>query len=199
MLNSSVKRIQYNSPVILTFSLLALAIHLMNLVIPRFTLSFFVLNPHMSLLNPLDYFRMCSYVLGHADWEHLFGNLTFILLLGPILEEKYGSKNMLLMILLTAFSSALLSGFVFHTAVLGASGIVFMLIVLASIVDVKQGSIPLTFVLVVGIFIGRELLQGFRDDNISQLVHIAGGGAGAFFGFRFTKPLKNSTFGIPRT
>jgi membrane associated rhomboid family serine protease len=190
MLNSSIKRIQYNSPVILTFSLLAVAVHLMNLLIPRFTMSFFVLNPHMSLFSPLDYFRMCSYVLGHANWEHLFSNLTFILLLGPILEEKYGSKNMLIMILLTALSTALISGLIFRTAVLGASGIVFMLIVLASIVDVRAGSIPLTFVLVVGIFIGRELLQGFRADNISQLGHIAGGAAGAFFGFSFTKPLR---------
>ena len=198
MLNASVKRIQYNSPVILTFSLLSVAIHLMNLLIPRFTMSFFVLNPHMSLLNPVDYFRMCSYVLGHANWEHLFGNLTFLLLLGPILEEKYGSKNMLFMILLTAISTALISGFLFHTAVLGASGIVFMLIVLASIVDVKEGTIPLTFVLVVGLFIGREFLQGFRPDNISQLGHIAGGAAGAFFGFRFTKPLRSSDFGRPR-
>ncbi len=198
MVASSVKRIQYNSPIILTLSLLTVAIHLMNLLVPRFTFSFFVLNPRMSLLNPLDYFRMFSYVLGHANWEHLFGNLTFILLLGPILEEKYGSKNMLIMILLTAFSTALLSGFVFRTAVLGASGIVFMLIVLASIVDVKEGSIPLTFVLVVGIFVGRELLQGFRDDNISQLGHIAGGAAGALFGFSFMNPFKNSRLGTPR-
>ncbi len=141
----------------------------------------------MSLSNPLDYFPMCSYVLGHANWEHLFGNLTFLLLLGPILEEKYGSKAMLCMILLTAISTALISVFLFHTAVLGASGIVFMLIVLASIVDVRAGSIPLSFVLVVGLFIGREVLQSLHHDAISQLGHIAGGAAGAFFGFSHSR------------
>jgi membrane associated rhomboid family serine protease len=181
------QRIQYNSPVILSFSLLAVAVHLLNIVIPQFTLKFFVINPFMSFSNPLDYFRLFSYVLGHASWDHLFGNLAFILLLGPILEEKYGSKSMLIMILITAVSSAILCGLIFHTAALGASGIVFMLIVLASIVDVRAGTIPLTFVLVAAIFLGREIVQISQADNISQLGHIAGGTFGALFGFSSSK------------
>jgi len=185
------KRIQYNSPIILTFSLLAVAIHLMNFAIPFFTVRFFVINPMMSFGNPLDYFRLFSYVLGHANWEHLFGNLSFILLLGPILEEKYGSTTILLMMVLTAFCSGLISALLFHSAVLGASGIVFMLILLASVVDVKEGTIPLTFVLVTAIFIGREIVQAFGEDQISQLGHILGGICGAFFGFMLLKPLKS--------
>lgn len=183
--------IRYNSPVILTFSLAAVAIHLMNFVFPHFTLNFFAISGRISLTNPLDYFRLISYVLGHANWEHLFGNLSFLLLLGPILEEKYGSLTILIMMLLTAFCSGLISILVFRTGGLGASGIVFMLILLASIVDVKEGTIPLTFVLVAAIFIGREILNAFRDDNISQMGHIIGGACGAFFGFLFTRPLKN--------
>jgi membrane associated rhomboid family serine protease len=185
-----VMKIQYNAPVILTFSLLAVAVYGINLIVPHFTLRFFVMNPDMSFYNPLDYFRLLSYTLGHANLEHLFGNLMMILLLGPILEEKYGSRAMSLMMLVTAFSSGLISVLIFHTAGLGASGIVFMLILLASVVNVNEGRIPLTFVLVVGIFIGREILQSFRNDNISHAGHILGGSFGAFFGFKFTKLLK---------
>ena len=83
-------RVQYNSPVILTFSLAAVAVHVTNVIIPNFTLNLFAMHPWMSFTNPVDYFRLISYVLGHANWEHLFGNLAFILLLGPLLEEKYG-------------------------------------------------------------------------------------------------------------
>ena len=184
------KKIQYNSPVILTFSLLAVAIHVLNSIFPFVTVRFFMTNPMMSFVNPLDYFRLFSYALGHANWEHLFGNLSFILLLGPLLEEKYGSSAILSMMLLTAFFSGLTSVLFFHSAVLGASGIVFMLILLASIVDVKKGTIPLTFVLVAGIFIGREFLHAFRDDQISQMGHILGGAFGAFFGFALIKPLR---------
>lgn len=183
------QRIQYNSPVILTFSLLAVVVHLLDMVFPHFTIHFFATNPMMSLTNPLDYFQLVSYVLGHANWEHLFGNLSFILLLGPLLEEKYGSKPMLLMIILTALFTGFISVFLFRSVLLGASGIVFMLILLASIVDVKAGSIPLTFVLVVMIFIGRELVQSFRADQIAQFGHILGGGCGAFFGFILLRPL----------
>jgi membrane associated rhomboid family serine protease len=67
---------------------------------------------------------------------------------------------------------------------LGASGIVFMLIILSSFVNIREGSIPLTLVLVVAIYFGREIMSGLSvRDNISQLTHIAGGICGLFFGF----------------
>ncbi len=186
-------RIQYNSPVILTFSIIAVVIHLVNtVVIPGFTVSYFLVRPDMSLLNPLDYFRLVSHAFGHVSWRHLFGNLAYILLLGPILEEKYGSSAILLMMLFTAFFTGVINVLIFPTGLLGASGIVFMLIILASIVDIRRGSIPLTFVLVAGIFIGTEVLNAFRNDNISQTAHIVGGSLGAVFGFIFTTRLKQN-------
>jgi membrane associated rhomboid family serine protease len=189
MTTKPIMKIEYNSPIILTFSLAAVVIRLLNTVFPD-TLYFFAMVGRMSFSNPLTYFRLISYVLGHANWEHLLGNLAFILLLGPILEEKYGSVPILIMMGLTAFFSGLISILLFRTGGLGASGIVFMLILLASIVDVKEGTIPLTFVLVAAIFIGREIVNSLRPDNISQLGHIIGGAFGAFFGFMLIRPLK---------
>jgi membrane associated rhomboid family serine protease len=181
-------RLQYNAPVILTFSLFAVGIHLLNFVIPDVTIRFFVVPPRISLWSPLDYFRLFSHVLGHVSWSHLFGNITYVLLLGPILEEKYGSWPLLFMIAFTALFTGLLNVMFFSSGLLGASGIVFMLIILASIVDVKAGEIPLTFVLVAGIFIGTEILKAFSADSISQMAHIVGGSVGALFGFLFTNP-----------
>ena len=124
--------------------------------------------------------------LGHASWSHLTGNLTLVLLLGPILEERYGSRTVLIMILATA----LITGFV-HIAVplfdnmglRGASGIVFMLIVLSSFVNVKRGTIPLTFILIATLYLGKEVVNVLQNDNISQMAHIVGGALGSFFGF----------------
>ena len=186
----SIKKIQYNAPVILTFSLAAIVIQAMNYAVPSFTLRFFAIHGEFSFLDPLDYFRLISYTLGHVNWEHLFGNLSFLLLLGPLLEEKYGSLPMLVMILLTATFSGLISVLILHAGAVGASGIVFMLIILASIVNVRAGTIPLTFVLVISIFLGREVFRSFQADNISQMGHILGGTCGAVFGFIFTKLLK---------
>ena len=188
------KRLQYNSPTILTFSLIAVAVHLLDTVSgSQFTRTFFTVRSTMSFVNPLDYFRLVSHVIGHSSWGHLFGNLTFILLLGPILEEKYGSFRILIMIILTGLITGIINVMFFSTGLLGASGIVFMLIILASIVDMKAGSIPLTFVLVASIFIGTEVVNSLKADHISQMAHIVGGGSGALFGFIGGVKQKNRT------
>ena len=70
---------------------------------------------------------------------------------------------------------------------MGASGIVFMLILLTSLVNFKQGEIPLTFLLIVLVYIGKEIMGTFADDNISHTTHIVGGIVGAAFGFMMNK------------
>ena len=101
------------------------------------------------------------------------------------------------MIVITAAITGLANITLFSSGLLGASGIVFMLILLASITDIRQGEIPLTFILIALIFIGKELTAIFQDDNISQMAHIIGGLTGGFFGFLVAKPKKisNSFYG----
>ena len=132
---------------------------------------------------PEWYFRMLSHVVGHANWEHLFGNFTLILLVGPILEEKYGSRDLMVMMVVTALITGVLQLIFFNSALLGASGIAFMMILLSSFTNSGVGKIPLTFILVVVLFLGREIWSAFENDNISQFTHIIGGVLGAFFGF----------------
>ena len=111
------------------------------------------------------------------------GNMVYILLLGPLMEEKYGSKNLLEMIGITAILTGIVNMAFFDSALLGASGIAFMLIILSSITGIKEGEIPLTLIIVVVFFIGKEVVSGiFVRDNISQLTHIIGGFCGALFG-----------------
>lgn len=187
-------KIEYNSPVVLTFSLIAVAVYLGGILLsPQWVQRFFMVMPTMSLGNPLDYFRLFSHVLGHSSWPHLFGNIIYILLLGPLLEEKYGSASLLLMIAITALSTGVLNVLFFSSALLGASGIVFMLIILASIVDFRQGTVPLTFILVAAIFIGTEVARASSDDNVSQTAHIAGGAIGAVFGFGLRRGSNSSS------
>jgi len=168
----------------LTFSLLALAVlavdhWLGGILTPRL----FVTVPPFSIWNPLDYVRLVTHTLGHADLGHLFSNLTMILLLGPILEERYGSANMLKMILLTGLTVGVLNALFSEAGLLGASSIVFMFVTLISIVDLRRGTIPVSFILVAIVFVGNEIVNAFGPDNISQAGHIAGAGLGALFGF----------------
>ncbi len=175
-------KLQYNSPVILTYALIATVVLALDQFVFGNLMAIFTVVPEIKLTSPLWYFRLFSHVIGHGNWEHLVGNFTFILLIGPILEEKYGSKDLLIMMLVTALVTGLLQIFFFSNPLLGASGIVFMLILLSSFTNSK-GGIPMTFVLVVILFLGREVLQSFASDNISQFAHIIGGILGGIFGF----------------
>lgn len=188
-------KIKYNSPIILTFTFISVVVQALATFAP-FVREFFISEPSFgSLLNPLSYFKLFSHIAGHGSWEHLTGNFSFILLIGPILEEKYGSQKLLGMILLTAFATSLLNMFLFGDRFLGASGIVFMLIILSSVSNVKDGSIPLTFILITLLYVGTEILNSFNPDNVSQFGHIFGGICGGIFGFLFGKQKEKNVEG----
>ena len=177
--------IRFNAPVILSFALLSLlALLLGNWTNGAATHQYFSVY-RSSLSDPLTYVRFIGHVLGHADYEHYMGNMLLLLLVGPGLEEKYGSGTMVWMILVTALVTGLVH-FVFFpgSALLGASGVVFMMIVLSSFTAMRRGEIPVTLILVVIFYLGGEIMDGlFKKDNISQITHIVGGLCGLIFGF----------------
>ena len=177
--------IRFNAPVILTFALLSLlALLLGNWTNGAATHQYFSVY-RSSLSDPLTYVRFIGHVLGHADYEHYMGNMLLLLLVGPGLEEKYGSGTMVWMILVTALVTGLVH-FVFFpgSAMLGAIGVVFMMIVLSSFTAMRRGEIPVTLILVVIFYLGGEIMDGlFKKDNISQITHIVGGLCGLIFGF----------------
>jgi len=181
-------RISYNVPVILTLTMLSTAV----LAVDQFlghslTRKFFMVSPTFNSSQPLNYLRLFTHVLGHSDWTHLMGNFSFVLLIGPMLEEKYGSAAILSMILVTALITGILNIMLFSTGLMGASGIVFMLILLSSFTNFRAGEIPLTFILIVVLFLTKEIVNAFANDTISQFAHIIGGICGSVFGLLFTR------------
>lgn len=178
-------KISYNAPVELTFSLLALIALLLDPITNGWTTAHLFSVYRCSLSDPLAFFRFFGHVLGHSGFSHYIGNIVLILVLGPNLEERFGSWNVLWAILLTAFISGLVQ-FIFFpgTALLGASGIVFMMILLSSFGGVRNGVIPVTLILVAIFYLGGELWDAIaKQDNVSQLTHIIGGLCGTFLGF----------------
>jgi membrane associated rhomboid family serine protease len=198
---SFLKKIQYNSPVTLTFALVCLGAVWLGSVTGNMSTAALFSVYRSSFSDPLAYVRVFTHVIGHADIEHYFSNFMLILLLGPIVEEKYGSAKIFRMMAITAFVTGVLSIILFpQTMLLGASGITFMLIILVSFVNLQSRRIPITFLVVVVIFIGREVLLGLTvQDNISRLAHIAGGICGAIIGFRLNQQkLKSSPNHSPK-
>lgn len=179
-------QIKFNAPVTLTFSLICSVAFFSNIVLLNSVMPFFTVYDNIVWTNPFSIATLITHSMGHASVEHLLGNLTFILLLGPIIEEKYGSHNILIMILVTALVTGLINIFFFKTGLLGASGIVFMLILLVSFTNVNSGQIPVTFILVALLFIGKEILNTLETNQISESAHIIGGICGSIFGFRLS-------------
>lgn len=186
-------KVSFNSPVILSFTILCFFAMILNFITRGFVNQIFFSVYRSSLLSPLTYVRFFGHVLGHAGWSHFFGNIMLILVVGPLLEEKYGSANMLFVILATAFTTGIVH-FIFFPGImlLGASGVVFALILLSSFTCVKEGEIPLTFILVAVIYIGQQVYEGiFVQDNVSNLTHILGGMVGAALGYVMNKNKMN--------
>ncbi|MCQ2600752.1 MAG: rhomboid family intramembrane serine protease [Treponema sp.] len=194
-------RITFNSPVILTFCLVCAVILLLDktvLVSKNFIAGIFSVPGGSGAEVPfnsksvLDYIRLIIHVFGHADWTHLAGNLTFILLLGPLLEERYGSPMIALMMTVTAFVTGVLNACFMPTPLFGASGIAFMLIILASFTSISKNEVPLSFILVFIVFLGSEIFSGGDKTNISVVAHVAGGLCGSLFGFMIAPKAKNA-------
>ncbi len=179
------RRISYNSPVVLTFALLSLAALLLGYVTGGRSTSAVFCVYRSSLADPMTYVRFFTHVLGHANYSHYINNILMILVIGPAMEEKYGSRSLLAMIMITAFVSGLVQYVFFPgTALLGASGIVFMLIILSSLSGMRSGEIPLTLVFVFIFYVGGEIVTALtQSDSISQLTHVVGGVCGAVLGF----------------
>ncbi|MDR2940173.1 MAG: rhomboid family intramembrane serine protease [Clostridiales bacterium] len=181
-------RIQNNAPVVIGFTLICLFSLLINFLTKGVS-NFLVFSIYWTgLLDPLQYVRLFTHIFGHQDFSHFFNNIILILLLGPALEEKYGSKAIACLIAITAFTTGILNVVMTSSILLGASGIVFMFIILSSFVNLQKGKIPLTLILVVLIFIGQEIYAGISiTDNVSNATHIAGGVCGAVLGYFINK------------
>lgn len=177
-------KVVFNSPVILGFTIICVIALLLNFLTGGFTNSI-LFSVYRAPFSFGTCFRFFGHVIGHAHIGHLTGNFMMILVVGPMLEEKYGSKDLLVVMLVTAFVTGLIH-FIFFpgVALLGASGIVFAFILLASFTGFKEREIPLTFILVAVLYLGQQIVEGvISTDNISQLTHIVGGMVGAAMGY----------------
>jgi GlpG protein len=182
-------RVVFNAPVVLIFAFICLIVTVLWTSRGSMIGMKYFMTYKSSTSDPLTYVRAIGHVFGHSGWEHLIGNMSFILLLGPILEEKYESDTLVFVILLTAVATSVINALVFPgVAVMGASGVVFAFILLTSFTEFHDGEIPLTFILIALIYIGREVYNGITvTDNVSQLGHIIGGSVGALIGYFLNK------------
>ncbi|GMO25041.1 MAG: hypothetical protein Ta2F_00140 [Termitinemataceae bacterium] len=179
-------KVKYNSPVILSFVFgCAVILILTQTFFPHLTELLFSVpgRGHFDSHSVRNWINLFTHILGHSSWDHLTGNLLILLIVGPMLEDIYGSVSLLFMIIITALVTGLANIIISPANLLGASGVVFMMILLASFTNFRKGEIPLTFILVVVFYIGNEFVNALTPDSVAQFAHIIGGFCGSIFGF----------------
>ncbi len=183
--NGKTLKITLNSPVVLSFAVICFGAMILNICTGGKTNPLLFMTYHSSLKDPLTYLRFFTHVMGHSGWDHYIGNMAYILLLGPMLEERYRGARIVEVMAITALATSLVNYiFFWNVALCGASGIVFAFILLTSFTGFKKGEIPITVILVAVIFIGQQVYEGlFVNDNISNLSHIIGGIVGSVMGY----------------
>ena len=193
MRNKGKIKLSFNSPIVIGFTIICLLALVLGWITRGGTTNAFFSVYRSSLLSPLTYVRFIGHIFGHVGWEHFIGNIMMLLIVGPLLEEKYGSSNIVFVILATALVTGIVHFIFFpHIQLLGASGVVFAFILLSPFTSVKEGTIPITLVLVAALYIGGQIYSSIvTSDNISQLTHILGGCVGAGLGYVMHKHKMN--------
>ena len=185
-MNKRKRTITFNAPAVLWFVILCFGAMILNALTCGLTNRLLFSTYRASLLNPLTWLRLFTHVLGHVSWQHFIGNMTYILLLGPMLEEKYGWRRL---VAVTAGITGVVHTVLFPGAALcGASGIVFAFILMTSFTGFREGELPVTVILTAAVFIGQQVYEGiFVRDNVSNLTHILGGAVGGVTGYMLNR------------
>ena len=185
-------KVKFNAPVTLVFVMICFIATLLGVVSNGRITQIVFMTYHSALASPMTYVRFVTHIFGHSSWSHFIGNASYLLLLGPMLEEKYGSKELIEVIGITAVITGIVNYiFFWNVGLCGASGVVFAFIIIASFTGFREGEIPLTFVLVAAIFIGQQVYEGIAlQDDISNIAHIVGGIVGSVIGYLLNRKNK---------
>lgn len=180
-------KFDYNSKIIISYLIICLVAWLLNIITRGKSNKTFFESYRSSPLNPLTYIRLFTHSIGHRDWDHLVNNFLIILLIGPMIEEKYGSLNLITMFLITSLVIAIFNILFSNYSILGASGNVYMLIVLSSFSNIQEGKIPLTVVLICIFYVIGEIKRTIteRKSKVYHDGHLIGALCGLAFGIFF--------------
>ena len=138
-----------------------------------------------SWLNPLFYAGIFGHIFVHSGLAHWANNMALILLLAPALERCFGSVRFIgamgALIFLIGVTESLVLIFTQHT-VIGASDLVFALILMTTFAQSRRGEIPITSILVAILWGVHELGGLITKDAIANSAHLAGAAWGFVWG-----------------
>ena len=206
-------KISYDAPVTLSFVIIcAILFILNNFVIKNGLLENFLASPTTQggalpfmVKEPLSYLRLLLYIFGAgnggagvlnagagiagvATGAVLLTNLILIMLLGPAMEERYGSVIIGIMIFVSGLFAGVLNACFCVTSLVGAVPVVCMMIFLNAFMSFSKKTFPLSFAAVIVLFVFLEIFNGAGAVKI--VICIAGGLCGSLFAFLTSPKVK---------
>ncbi|MCR5217262.1 rhomboid family intramembrane serine protease [Treponema sp.] len=212
MAKKSRLRFKYDSPVVSTFVIICTLLFLADIFIAKGKLiSSFLTCPGtkesgglaaFNFKKAFDYVKIFTHIFGNSGWETLFVNFAFILVSGPVYEEKYGSVYILIMCLASGIISGVLNACMSPFASTGAASIVFTMIFLSMITAFSKKTFSLSSLLILLLYIGYEfycVINISAADGVKMnalllvpvLADLIAGICGSLFGF-MASPKKKS-------
>ena len=200
-------KVAYDAPVTLTFVIVCAIIFLLNMLLAKSGkaagLEGLLASPTTQagslpfiVKQPLSYLRLLLYIFGSGQAGGgvaggapvLFTNLILIMLLGPAMEERYGSVIIGIMIFVSALFSGVLNACFCEASLVGAVPVVSMMIFLNAFMSFSKKKFPLSFAAVMIFFVLLQIFSGAGAVKI--IICIAGGLCGSLFAFLTSPKMK---------
>ena len=200
-------KVAYDAPVTLTFVIVCAIIFLLNMLLTKSGkaagLEGLLASPTTQagslpfiVKQPLSYLRLLLYIFGSGQAGGgvaggapvLFTNLILIMLLGPAMEERYGSVIIGIMIFVSALFSGVLNACFCEASLVGAVPVVSMMIFLNAFMSFSKKKFPLSFAAVMIFFVLLQIFSGAGAVKI--IICIAGGLCGSLFAFLTSPKMK---------
>lgn len=180
---------EYNAVITLSYFFICFIVLILNYLTHGKSNDWFTCR-RRSIWSLKTYICLITHAFGHADWDHFYRNFLMLLLIGPLTEEKYGATTFLVMILATALVTGIINIIFSNRGCIGASCVVYMLIVLSSCVNISENKIPLTLVMIMIFYVVDEIRKMIfkKNDGISHIGHVSGAICGVCFGFLMLNP-----------
>jgi rhomboid protease GluP len=99
--------------------------------------------------NSSSYLSLLLFVFSDdGKWQNISNPLLLIVLIGPIVEERVGPIQLVVAGIATTLITSLLHAILFSSNLYGPTCLAYMLVFMASYVNVRKGHAPLSFILV---------------------------------------------------
>lgn len=197
-------KVRYDSPVTLTVTILTVLLFIIDSALLKGKMSEAVFTSYGTLSdkafassNALSYIRILLHVFGTTSWSALLINSAFFLLIGTVLEDRYGSVIFALMIFISALVSGVI-GIFSPLDMCGATPVIFMMIFLSAVTMISKRNLQISWVLIMVLYTAYSMATAFEKNgaliegngfirffqsNISTFICMAAGVASSLFGF----------------